>query len=198
MGSEGSDALGLAVIDDGLQLVQSGGDSPAVLGEHGAVVVNALVQSIDDHAVGSAIDGDVVGCAGDAAVNILAADLAQDAQGLIGSNVLSLADHDVGQTGLQILLHLGLEVIAPVDAFPLDGDVGILCGHGLVDHVFDAGVGGGLAPQNGQGYGLCLLSESGDGEGQQQSCDQQQANQFFHGYFLLFYWCRKYYSMDIF
>ena len=61
VGGKRRDAFGVAVINNGLQLLQSVGNGPAVFLKHGPVVIHALIHGVEHQALHLAVHGDVDG-----------------------------------------------------------------------------------------------------------------------------------------
>ena len=184
VGGEGNDAVFLKGGDDRVQLLQRLGHAQAQVLKDGPAVIHALIEAVEGHAHDLAIQR-YAGLGGvEDVVHIgLVGQIRQQAQRAVGAHVLRLADHDVGQAALHVNLHLGLEVIAPVHAFPFELDVGVLFRQCGVDHVLDTRIRGGLARQHAQGDRLLRMSKGTQAHGQRQNADKSK--QLFHVRLLL-------------
>ena len=112
-------SLCLTIINNFLKIFLCFRNTPSIVFKHLFVVIYTLIHCIVYKAVCFSVHGHIFPCRIKSTIQIFLINFSKDSLWCISRNILCFSNHNIWKSGLHILLHLWLEIISPVNTFPL-------------------------------------------------------------------------------
>ena len=133
-------SLCFTIINDFLQILLCFRNTPSIVFKHLFVVIYALIHCIVYKTVCFSVHGHIFTCRIKSTIQICLVNFPEHAFRCICRNILCFSNHNVWKSGLHILLHLWLEIISPVNAFPLQFDFRIFLFKCCINKFLNSGI----------------------------------------------------------